>query len=95
MNDRRTEIFTNGQWVEKEFEDVEKGERFRLFEANGTRVTGKQGSTQWIAKGKPYINDDGIWELDADFDINHEIPELNYKKVSDYDYLRKVVNVLN
>lgn len=64
MNDRKTEIFKNGHWVKKAFEDVEIGERFRLFEPDGARVTSESGSKQWIATTRPYMNDDGVWEVE-------------------------------
>ena len=41
MDKRIVEVYFNGIWIQTEFEDLRKGDRFRLFESNGERADDK------------------------------------------------------
>jgi hypothetical protein len=64
---RRVERFNKetGHWDEVEFKNLTIGDIFRLFDGEERYVNKADGNNVWIAKGKPYINKDGVWTIDT------------------------------
>jgi len=63
IDNRKTEVLIDENWVEIPFEKIEPGQTFRLFEPNGAKV-GFKNKTIFIAEGEPYVNADGLLEID-------------------------------
>ena len=55
MDKRIVEVYSNGIWIQTEFEDLRKGDRFRLFESDGERVVDDKGRKEWIASSSPFM----------------------------------------
>ncbi len=54
-----------GHWEKIDFQNLNDGDIFRLFD-DGERYFNKtDGNNIWIAKGKPYLNKHGIWTIDT------------------------------
>jgi hypothetical protein len=53
---RTTEIKKNGEWVKAEFEEIKKGDTFRLLEPDGKLVESNNGRTEHVAASdaRPY-----------------------------------------
>lgn len=61
---RRAERFVDGQWIEVEFLDLKVGDKFRLYEPDGTPV---DHDYEWIATSNAYINQDtGVGTIEVD-----------------------------
>lgn len=61
---RRTQIFKDDDWRDAELIEVKAGDRFRMFEPNGSPVIGPHGTINWVAGKDAYINDLGITQVD-------------------------------
>lgn len=57
---RRTEILMNGEWVLIEFMFLTEGNIFRLLDRDNIPMINQKGHGQWIAAGKPYLNEDRV-----------------------------------
>lgn len=55
MPERKVEVWVNERWMKIDFSELVAGDRFRMFEPDGTPVADKKGSTSWIASSHPYI----------------------------------------
>ena len=67
MDKRIVEIFNKEKsaWEEIEFSNLEVGSIFRFFD-NGERYVNKNdGNNVWVATSKPYLNDDGVLQIDT------------------------------
>jgi hypothetical protein len=62
-NVRTAQIFKDEQWVDIKPIDIKAGDRFRMFEPNGTPVIGPHGTTSWIASKDAFVNDIGIVQV--------------------------------
>ncbi len=68
-NLRKVEIFKDNSWVEIKFEDLEVGNKFRMFEPDdGSPVIDKgkefEAITEWIVTKGPYKrSEDGAWTV--------------------------------
>lgn len=60
MDNRIVQIYNNGIWVEINFKDLAKDDRFRLFESTGERVISKKGESEWIAACSPFYKFDDL-----------------------------------
>lgn len=65
---RRVEIYKNNEFIQCEMKDLEIGEIFRLFETPDFNelVADRDGNTLFKVLEKPYINDKGVWTVNAD-----------------------------
>jgi hypothetical protein len=71
---RKAQVYLNGKWVRCDFECLEKGDVFMLFEPNGKTVYGQgefEYENKFVAVSDPYLNDHGVWTIEADH--NHEL----------------------
>ena len=59
INSRTAERLVKHKWVPVKFMDLTSGCTFRLFEADGTPVTDKQGNAEFIAASKPSVDETG------------------------------------
>lgn len=65
MNFRKTEILEDGKrWVEVPFESLVKGDIFRLFESDGSRVPG--GPWKVTSEVAVEVDHLGNWGVSAD-----------------------------
>lgn len=64
MDSRKTEIYTNDNWQAIDFQQIKKGDTFRLFESTGEAVIGGRSETEWIAMSNAFLIDDGVWTVD-------------------------------
>ena len=55
MDKRIVEIYSNGTWIQTEFEDLRKDDRFRLFTSDGERVVDDKGRNEWKASSDPFM----------------------------------------
>ena len=55
MDKRIVEVYSNGTWMQTQFEDLRKDDKFRLFESNGERVVDDKGRKEWIASSNAFI----------------------------------------
>jgi hypothetical protein len=60
---REIEILFEEDWVDFKFKSLVKGDVFRIFD-NGELFVNSQGESEFIVAGDPYLNDDGIWQVD-------------------------------
>lgn len=60
INTRTIAKLVKRKWVPMDFFELTSGCTFKIFEADGTPVLNQKGGTEFIAAGKPYVNDDGI-----------------------------------
>ena len=58
--DRKTQIFKNGNWVNIEFKELKNGDKFKLFEFNGEEI--KDENTEFIAISDAYLYSE-IWTI--------------------------------
>lgn len=65
-NLRTVEILRAGVFYNSDFEDIEKGDIFRLFEPGGNPVIGHKHITEFIATSNAYLNENKIWEVEMD-----------------------------
>lgn len=48
---RKTEKLVDGKFIEFEFDNLKKGDTFRMFESDdGTPVVNGKGETEWVVK---------------------------------------------
>ena len=64
MEARDVEVFRNCKWDAINFEDLKKGESFRMFEKDGETVFDLSGNTVFYSISEPYKNNEGIWAID-------------------------------
>lgn len=57
MDMRKVELFTNGKWNKIYFNELQKGDRFRLFESTGERVVDSKGCDEWVATSSSFVNE--------------------------------------
>lgn len=55
LDKRIVEVYSNGIWIQTEFEDLRQGDRFRLFESDGERVVDDKGRNEWIASSNAFM----------------------------------------
>lgn len=61
---RKAELFVDGQWIEVRFLDLKIGDKFRLYEPDGTPVA---HDFEWIATSDAYINqENGVGTIEVD-----------------------------
>ena len=72
-NLRKVEVFKGGGWSEIKFEELEVGDKYRMFEPDGSPVVvigdgGKyEGATEWVVLEGPYRRSkDGVWTVDCE-----------------------------
>jgi hypothetical protein len=54
-------------WSPIEFEELKKGDIWRMFESDGTPVVGHdKKSTVFKANGNPYINEINVWTIESE-----------------------------
>ncbi|MFB5758995.1 hypothetical protein [Paenibacillus medicaginis] len=53
------------EWQTIEFRELKQGDAFRMFEPNGEPVVDMKGRCEFLAMGKPYLNEDGIWQINT------------------------------
>ncbi|WP_144509846.1 hypothetical protein [Bacillus sp. FJAT-22090] len=63
MDNRRTEVYINGEWKEINFQELKKGDNFRMFESTGEEVLDLSGSTVFHATSDSYLNEDKVWQI--------------------------------
>ena len=56
MDNRTVQVYDNGIWVDVEFKELNKGDRFKLFESTGEPVASPDGISEWIASSNPFTN---------------------------------------
>jgi hypothetical protein len=47
-------------WAKVDFMQLTSGCEFKLYEEDGTPVLNNRGTTEFIAAGKPYVDQDGM-----------------------------------
>jgi hypothetical protein len=57
---RRVEKRIKRQWIPVDFMSLTSGCTFRMFEDDGTPVRDASGQEQFIAAGKPYLNEQEV-----------------------------------
>lgn len=61
---RRTEILTKTQqWKSIPFEQLRKGDTFRMFEPTGEPVLDKSKNNIFIAHSDPYLTKEGVYGI--------------------------------
>lgn len=65
IEQRRTEILKDGEWIQCRFRDLKSGDTFRLFEPTGEPVVLRKDKTDFIALSDAYQNEDGIWTIEV------------------------------
>ena len=70
---RKVEVFKDDVWKEIQFEDLKVGDKYRMFEPDGSPVVvigdgGKfEGATEWIVTKGPYKREkDGVWTVECE-----------------------------
>jgi len=65
MDSRRAEILMpDVGWTEVSFEQLLKGDTFRLFESDGTPVIDDEGKSIFVATCDPYVYR-GVWGINT------------------------------
>ena len=58
---RKVEIFVDNNWKEIKFEELEVGDRYRMFEPAGERVVGINYEDEWVVtRGPTSREEDGV-----------------------------------
>lgn len=65
MELRTVLVNRSGSWKEINFNELNKGDNFRLFEPNGDEVIDEKGGNIFYSTSEPYKNDDGIWTIET------------------------------
>lgn len=70
MNKYRTaQVLINDKWIDIEFKNIKEGDKFRLFEPDGTIVKDNDGNTEFIATSNPYLavadNNEEVYQIDT------------------------------
>lgn len=63
METVQARILKDGEWVNIDFRELKRLDRFQLINPDGTYHTDEYGNTDWQASSNPYINNDGIYEI--------------------------------
>jgi len=63
LENRKVQVFRNGNWIEIHFSELAKGDSFRLFEEAGEEVRDAEGNTVFYSTSEPYKKNDGIWSI--------------------------------
>lgn len=58
-------IFKNNEWVDDEFVNLKCNDRFQIIQPDGALHFDDCGNTDWIATSNPYLNQDGIYQIDT------------------------------
>lgn len=61
---RTCQIFKNEEWIDINFEELKKGDIFRLFD-DGIPVKDLDGFTNFTAQSDAYQNDEDIYQVDV------------------------------
>ncbi len=64
MDCAQTKILKNDKWINIDFMQLKKGDNFQLINPDGSYHTDKYGKTDWVASSNPYLNEDGIPQID-------------------------------
>lgn len=63
---RKVQVKRNGVWEDIKFEELNKGELFRMFEPdNNEPVKDEKGNTEFTATSEPYITKENVWAIDV------------------------------
>lgn len=64
-NERTVWVFAEevDKWIEISFKALKHGNIFRIDDGETRYSNPDTGDNIWIAVGKPYKNDDGIWTI--------------------------------
>ena len=65
---RKTQKMVNGNWIGCEFEELKKGDRFRLFEPDGTLVRDKESNYLFLATSNPWSVGHGNYSIASEVD---------------------------
>jgi hypothetical protein len=60
VNQRKIEVNRNGDWIPITFENLHKGDLFRMFESTGEPVIDDKGNTDFIAISEPYLSNNTL-----------------------------------
>jgi len=65
---RKVEVLRDNNWTECRLKDVKKGEKFRMFEFDGSPVLGSVGESVFVADSDPYVGPNGpegadVWTI--------------------------------
>lgn len=62
---RTIQKYSKGEWVNTKMRLLRGGDRFRMFEPDGTLVTCSSDNftTEWVAMGSPFITEEGKWGI--------------------------------
>lgn len=60
----QTKILKNDKWINIDFMQLKKGDNFQLINPDGSYHTDEYGKTDWVASSNPYLNEDGIPQID-------------------------------
>lgn len=55
---RIIQVFKNNEWVNIEFKNLRKGDKFKVFNDNNETIIDNKGNTEWIALSNPKLNKD-------------------------------------
>lgn len=58
-------IWRDGRWIADQFLNLKDKDRFQIINPDGTYHYDQSKRTNWTAVGEPYLNDDGIWQIDT------------------------------
>lgn len=69
---KKVEVFKDGEWIGIHFKDLKVGDKYRLFEPDGSRVVGTAdnapgfiGSSEWIITKGPYESEEGVLAVEC------------------------------
>ena len=61
---RKVEVFRDNEWKGIKFEELQVGDKYRMFEPDGFPVIGKgmdfDGTTEWLVTKAPCENENGV-----------------------------------
>jgi ABC-type dipeptide/oligopeptide/nickel transport system ATPase subunit len=59
---RRVQRSVDAKWQDVLMQDLKSGDRFRMFEPDGTPVTSfdKENASEWVVHGAPFLSN-GVW----------------------------------
>lgn len=63
MDTRKVEVNRDGTWKEIRFNELNKGDNFRMFESDGEPVLDLKGNSILYSTSEPYKNEDGVWQI--------------------------------
>jgi hypothetical protein len=63
---RKCEVFNGTDWNEVPFENIRKGDTFRMTEPDGSKVTNSAGDHELVALCDPERLDGGNWRVSVD-----------------------------